>query len=276
MFSFDLKDAYFQVPIYLDSCLYPQFVVEGQVFQFLALCFSLSSAPQVFTKVFWYPGIWTTGWWWRSLFPFFFVTEILLQLCRELGIVINWEKSDLIPSRCVQHLSMVINISREKVFPSDSLVSQFLGLAASFLVFPSSPAKMWQQLLGHMASLERFVPRGCSRMCPLQWRVKDHWSPMVGDPSLPVPLAPECVGSIRWWPQEGRWDAGIPLQVLPPSLLLHTDASLLGWGTNLLDLTASRVWLQEKLLHINTSSKCSSLCWSWLPFYRNWQGKRWS
>ena len=29
---------------------------------------------------------------------------------------------------------------------------------------------------------------------------------------------------------------GVPLQVLPPSLLRHTDVSLFGWGAHLLDL----------------------------------------
>ena len=37
MFFIDLKDAYFQVPIYLKSRLYLRFVVEGQVLQFWAL-----------------------------------------------------------------------------------------------------------------------------------------------------------------------------------------------------------------------------------------------
>ena len=47
---------------------------------------------------------------------------------------------------------------------------------------------------------------------------------------------------------------GVPLHVPPLPLLLHTDASLLGWGTHLLDLTASggAVWSQEESsLHIN-------------------------
>ena len=35
-------------------------------------------------------------------------------------------------------------------------------------------------------------------------------------------------------------------------LLLHTDASLLGWGAHLLDLTDSGVWSQEEsYLHVN-------------------------
>ena len=51
MFSIDLKDAYLQVPVHPGSRRYLQFVKNGQVFQFKALCFGLSTAPQVFTRV---------------------------------------------------------------------------------------------------------------------------------------------------------------------------------------------------------------------------------
>ena len=51
MVSLDLKDAYFQVPIHPDSRKYLRFVAFGRVYQFKALCFGLSMAPQVFTRV---------------------------------------------------------------------------------------------------------------------------------------------------------------------------------------------------------------------------------
>lgn len=46
-----LQDTYFQVPIHKDSRKYLRFVWEGPVHQFTALCFSLSTAPQVFTRL---------------------------------------------------------------------------------------------------------------------------------------------------------------------------------------------------------------------------------
>ena len=70
----------------------------------------------------------------------------------------------------------------------------------------------------------------------LQWRLKDFWSPMLDDPALPVPVSPECAEALRWWVLD------VPLQVPPPSLLLHTDTSLSVWGAHLLDLMAAGVW----------------------------------
>ena len=56
---------------------------------------------------------------------------------------------------------MLIDTSLE-VFPSQARLARFRHVVTSFLPLPSPPACMWQQLLGHMASQERFLPRGCS------------------------------------------------------------------------------------------------------------------
>ena len=50
--SIDLKDAYFQIPVRPSSRKLLHFVSNGTVYQFKALCFGLSTAPQVFTRVF--------------------------------------------------------------------------------------------------------------------------------------------------------------------------------------------------------------------------------
>ena len=49
--SIDLKDAYFQIPVHQSSKKLLRFLSGGQVYQFKALCFGLSTAPQVFTRV---------------------------------------------------------------------------------------------------------------------------------------------------------------------------------------------------------------------------------
>ena len=78
-------------------------------------------------------------------------------------------------------------------------------------------------------------------MRPFPWHLKDHWSPMVDDTAVQMPLLQECVEAVRWWLQEDRWVFIVLLQVPHPSLLLHNDAFLLSWGAHLLDLMASGV-----------------------------------
>ena len=48
--SIDLKDAYFQIPVHPSSRKLLRFVSNDTVYQFRALCFGLSTAPQVFTS----------------------------------------------------------------------------------------------------------------------------------------------------------------------------------------------------------------------------------
>ena len=51
MVSIDLKDAYLQIPIHPASHRFLRFTALGKTWQFRVLCFGLSTAPQVFTRV---------------------------------------------------------------------------------------------------------------------------------------------------------------------------------------------------------------------------------
>ena len=101
MFSIDLKDAYFQVPIHPHSRPYLWIMLNWKVYQFWALCIGLSSAPQVFTRVFTLASAWAHD---RGIHLFHYLDDclivvesiplllwhrnLLLQLCQDLGIVI--------------------------------------------------------------------------------------------------------------------------------------------------------------------------------------------
>ena len=51
MASIDLRDSYLQVPVHPESRPFLRFVSTGHVYQSKALCFGLSTAPQVFSRV---------------------------------------------------------------------------------------------------------------------------------------------------------------------------------------------------------------------------------
>ena len=129
--SLDLKDAYFQIPIHRSSRKLLRFMSEGTVYQFRALCFGLSTAPQVFTRVFSVVSVWAHSHGIRLLryLDDWLVlsssereakqaVQSLLSLCRTLGIVINEKKSDLVPSQTAKYLGMTIDTEAGKVFPS--------------------------------------------------------------------------------------------------------------------------------------------------------------
>ena len=181
--SLDLKDAYFQIPIHPSSRKLLRFTSEGMVHQFRALFFGLSTAPQVFTKVFAAVSEWAHSHGIRLLrylddWLVFSSSEreanqavqSLLSLCRTLGIVINEKKSDLVPSQTAKYLGMTIDTE------SLARAEKFLTVAESFCTMDTPSAQLWQVILGHLASLERLVPHQRLRMRTLQWHLKAHWS----------------------------------------------------------------------------------------------------
>ena len=237
----------------------------GTVYQFKALCFGLSTAPQVFTRVFAAVSAWAHS---RGIRLLRYLDDWLvlsssekkakesirelLSLCRTLGIVINEKKSDLVPSQSAKYLGMTIDTGAGKVFPSLARVEKFLTVAERFCSMQSPPAQLWQVILGHLASLERLVPHGRLRMRSLQWHLKTHWSPESDPPSFPVALPEEARRDLSWWMVKDHLLTGVRFGAPAPDLHLYSDASSSGWGAHLLDQNVSGVWsAQEKLLHIN-------------------------
>ena len=103
-----------------------------------------------------------------------------------------------------------------------------LESGGKFLLLPAPPAKMWLQLLDHMASLEQFVPREQTRMLLLQWWLENHWSAALNDAAMPVPLSTGCNQCISSWLGGERWTLGIPPSGAPPYLLLYTYMLMIG------------------------------------------------
>ena len=263
--SLDLKDSYFQIPIHPSSRKLLRFMSKGTVYQFRALCFGLSTAPQVFTRVFAAVSAWVHSHGVRLLLYLddWLVlassereakqaVQSLLSLCLTLGIVINEKKSDLVPSQAAKYLGMTIDSEAGKVFPFLARVENFLTVAESFCTMDAPPAQLWQVILGHLASLERLVPHCRLRMRSLQWHLKAHWSPESDPPSLLVPLPREVRRDLSWWMVRDHLLTGVRFGTPVPDLHLYSDASCSGWGAHLLDQHVSGVWSgPEKLMHIN-------------------------
>ena len=137
MASIDLKEAYLQVPVHPASRHFLRFVFRDRVYQFKALCFGLSTAPQVFTRVM-APvsailhsmGIrmrcYLDDWLVQSSSRESLLRDLqtVLHLCHGLGIVVNPQKSNLIPSQVVQYLGVVINATSFRASPSPERISR--------------------------------------------------------------------------------------------------------------------------------------------------------
>ena len=50
---------------------------------------------------------------------------------------------------------------------------------------------------------------------PLQWHLRDSWSPALEDPATPISLSQTFVEAVWWWLQGIRWILDASLQVRP-------------------------------------------------------------
>ena len=253
MASINLKEAYLQVPVHPASRHFLRFVFCGSVYQFKALCFGLSTAPQVFTRVM-APvsailhslGIrirrYLDDWLVQSSSRESLLRDLqtVLSLCHELGIVINPLKSNLVPSQVVQHLGVVIDSTSFRASPSVERVTRLQSTAVAFQSCASPTMSLWLSLLGVLSSLAHLVPGGRLRMRSLQLCLHRSWNRQ----DMEAPLLPsmECLRDLQWWLHLPRLSLGVSLHQVSPDLHFWSDASDVGWGAHLDSQVASGLW----------------------------------
>ena len=115
-------------------------------------------------------------------------TSWLKSLCRKLGLVLNLEKSDLIPSQVATYLRIELDTSVGLARPSHKRLTNWLSVAEGFTAQQSPPAVQWLQVLGNLVSLEKLVPYGRIRIHPTQWQLRLQWSQSKEISSKLIPL----------------------------------------------------------------------------------------
>ena len=253
MVSLDLQDAYLQAPVHPTSRRYLRFCVGDAVYQFRALCFGLSTAPQAFTRVmapvsaimhshgfrlFRYLDDWLVlGFTFQDLVR---VRDFLLWLCHRLGIIVNPSKSSLVPTQTLEYLGMTIANSPLRIFPTLKRVQKLSLLLQEFQSDSLHPVSVWRRLLGVMSSMSAIVPGARLRMRSLQLRLNAS-GPLLRDEDL-VSWDDGCLRDLQWWSDDSHLLVGLPLGKDLPDLFLYSDASDQGWGAALGDLHLSGLW----------------------------------
>ncbi|KAI2644465.1 Regulatory protein PqrA [Labeo rohita] len=118
---------------------------------------------------------------------------------------------------------------RAIVVPDQDLAIQ--QLAPSFKIGASHPLKMFQKMLGLMASASPALKLGLLRMRPLQYwlkpRVPSHaWHHR----RLRIRVDQACVEALIPWKNSQWMERGVPLGMVCRRKVVTTDASNTGWG----------------------------------------------
>ena len=263
--SLDLKDAYFHIPIHPDSRDLLGFSFGGQSFRYRAMPFGLRPAPRVFSRVVSAVAAFLRK---RGLRIFMYLddwllvadtehtlhahTTTLLETVQSLGFLVNWEKSELVPTRCPTYLGAEVDIPNQVARPSKERVRAIVALAVSLRRMRRVRARGWLQFLGHLASLVDVLQNCRLHMRPLQLHLLRFFRPGTSSLRTWIPIPREIKILLLPWSRESFLRQGKPLRTPIPSISVTTDASLLGWGGHCLDQVASGDWASLRSVpHIN-------------------------
>lgn len=262
--SFDLKDAYFTVPIHKESKKFLRFSFNNDIWEFNCLPFGLCVAPYVFTKIMrpviahlrsegvqcvaylddiliLAPSRETCG---RHV-------SLTLNMLLSLGFIVNFEKSNLIPSKRCKFLGFIVDSSslhlelplekKEKILNTISLlkrqqkcrISQFARLIG--ILIAACPAVKYGWLFTKL--MERAKCEALRR-CNLRYSA-----------SMNIPRY--VLQDLSWWSNN------IPnsynnIRFDNYKLEIFSDASTTGWGAVCNGVKSHGWWdISQSNEHIN-------------------------
>lgn len=244
--TLDLKDAYFHLPIHQDHRQFLRFSVLGNQFQYRALPFGLKSAPRIFTKVMAVIGAFLRK---QLIHVFMYLDDWMLKnqnkvlltnqlgyvqnLLKNLGLIINLEKSCMIPTQTLNYLGAVIHLKEGLVFPSEERFQNICQMIHMMLNLDSVEALAMLRLLGLMASCIDLVPWARLHMRPIQLYLLVWWKPSQQELNYKIPLYNPIKQHLVWWLNRTNFFRGVRLEQGSAQVILITDASQLGWGAHL-------------------------------------------
>ena len=183
--SIDFKDAYFNIPIHNQSRKYMHFHIQGQSYHFKALPFGLSTAPMEFTVVAkevklmaLQRGIrihqYLDDWLVRATSHQICLQhkQTLVALCRELGWLVNKEKSELGPKQVFNFVGYQFDLREGKVRPIPDHWQTLQDKILSILSGPVCPVRQFMSLIGLLTATEKQVHLGRLHMRPIQWHLE--------------------------------------------------------------------------------------------------------
>ena len=244
MVSLDLKDAYFNIPIFsLHRKYLVRFIWKNQRYEFTCLPFGYGLAPRVFTKVF-KPIISHLRL--HGLRIIIFLDDILLvasskqecldqlqflrQLITDLGFIVNDKKSQLKPSTKLTFLGSIIDSLDMKLYLPLDKIDKTVSPCSSLISTASQTIRQVAQVTGLLVLAFPAVPylqlyyrsiESCKSRC---------LSELNGDYDQNISLSSDALVDLKCVIHNLSQYNVCYFGPKPISLIIASDASLLGWG----------------------------------------------
>ena len=262
--SVDLTDAYHHLPIHPHFQNFLAFEVAGVNYKYVACPFGLSPIPQVFTEVmtsikthmrentdslvFQYIDDWLL----IAKTPQLVLKDTIkfVQLCIELGVIVNPDKSQLEPTQTLDHLGYSWDFKLAQISVPAKKVVEISDLCDSMLDSNHVRVANIESLQGKFISVEKAVPYGRIHYRNFQKEVVRHVR--KGRNHRKLLLSANAKEDLKWWSKSSHVNSPCPCHRPSPETIVTTDASLTGWGIVLGSQNWRGTWNgHEKRKHIN-------------------------
>ncbi|KIH69452.1 hypothetical protein ANCDUO_00200 [Ancylostoma duodenale] len=265
MVKIDMKDAYFAVPIHEQDRGFLAFQYGGDLFWFTALPFGLSSAPYVYTRIMKAAAaalrrqgirllVYLDDW-------IFFgnTSESVLENANEamelfsnLGLTVNYEKSQLVPTQIIEFLGLIIDSNNFLFIIPEQKAELIVKEARSLLDRESIPLRCVSRFVGRVIWISMASGISILFLRTLQSRLRRFKLTCSADYEAVHPLPPSCKSDLIWFTKRFHKFCSEPILEEEPSYVFTSDASDLGWGAiGPRGSTAGRWKPSERSWHIN-------------------------
>ena len=261
----DMREAYFAIRIHPTHRRYLAIEWKGRVLQHTCLCFGLSSAPYIYTRVM------------RTIAEFLRARGVRLvhylddwgifgsserelrkhldfarKVFSSLGLLINEEKSILIPNDRMEFLGLMVDTRRAKFeIPKDKR-ELTARLSEELLKDKRTSIRRVAKFLGTTNFLTLAAPGSVFHTRALQSLIKpvDPHSNKAYDKL--ITLTSEAREELQWWRTNIFSLPAISFIRFSPDVSIVTDASKMGWGAICCGARTGGRWsVTEAKNHIN-------------------------
>ena len=177
--------------------------------------------------------------------------DTTLFLLQNLGFVINWEKSELVPCQKIDFLGFQIDTCAMMFYLPQEKVQKIKQLCLQMLNSVKVTVREVASLTGKLVStVQAILPANlqCRYLQMLQTKSllsgKNYESFII--------LTKAAKEEISWWLNQVDSSNGKTIISSTPDKVITSDASNQGWGAVCMGQRTGGIWnSQEKLLHIN-------------------------
>ena len=256
MISVDLSSAYWHIPMNPLFSKYLCFRYRGEVYQFIAMPFGISIAPRLFTRMMTEVMKKITA---ANIRAMIYMDDLLilagsqeemiasrftvLELLRTHGFIVNWQKSQLVPTREIVFLGITWNTIEMSVWLGETLVNKLKSKMIEVYNAGAATGVTMEGIVGSLAHAS-FVIEDCLSF------IKEYTrfcvNPRRSNRKKATPLEPEFYKIFRIITMTKFLYKKRSL--IPPTITsqMMVDASLRGWGAAVVSvspaLTAAGLW----------------------------------